>query len=235
MAATHGRLTGRPGVCLATLGPGALNLTTGAAHALLGAMPMVMITGQKGIRYRKQGHFQAVDIVSTMPLLTKMARQIASPVAIPTMVREAFRLAQQERPGPVHLELPEDVAGEEVLDARLIEPHPIDTPVADPIALDRAVDLIVKAARPLIMFGAAPSRPRLANRLSDFVRRVQIPFFNTQMGKGSVAGGSSLYMGTAALSERDYVHRAIDRASCRIPAGSFRGSVLSTRRSHRRY
>ena len=87
-----------------------LNLTTGAAFALLGAMPMVMITGQKGVLSRKQGRFQVVDIVATMAPLTKMARQIVSPTTIPTTVREAFRLAQQERPGPVHLELPEDIA-----------------------------------------------------------------------------------------------------------------------------
>src|SRR6201997_4449723 len=102
MAATYGRLTGKPGVCLTTLGPGALNLTTGAAYALLGAMPMVMITGQKGIMSRKQAGFQMVDIVSTMTPLTKMTRQIVSPVTIPSTVRDAFRVAQQERPGPVH-------------------------------------------------------------------------------------------------------------------------------------
>src|SRR5215470_17596047 len=106
MAATHGRLTGKPGVCLTTLGPGALNLTTGAAYALLGAMPMVMITGQKGIISRKQARFQVVDMVSTMRPLTKMAQQIVSPATIPTVVRETFRVAQEERPGPVHLELP---------------------------------------------------------------------------------------------------------------------------------
>jgi len=219
MAATQGRLTGRPGVCLATLGPGALNLTTGAAFALLGAMPMVMITGQKGILSRKQGRFQVVDIVATMAPLTKMARQIVSPATIPTTVREAFRLAQQERPGPVHLELPEDIAGEEVPEIPLVKPHPIDIPVADSIALDRGADLILKAERPLVMLGAAASRPRLAGPLSDFVRRVRIPFFNTQMGKGSVTGGSGLYMGTAALSERDYVHRAIDRADLIVAIG----------------
>ena len=219
MAATQGRLTGRPGVCLATLGPGALNLTTGAAFALLGAMPMVMITGQKGILSRKQGRFQVVDIVATMAPLTKMARQIVSPATIPTTVREAFRLAQQERPGPVHLELPEDIAGEEALEISLVKLHPIDVPVADTAALDRAADLILKAERPLVMLGAAASRPRLAGPLSDFVRRVRIPFFNTQMGKGSVTGGSGLYMGTAALSERDYVHRAIDRADLIIAIG----------------
>jgi acetolactate synthase I/II/III large subunit len=219
MAATHGRLTGQPGVCLATLGPGALNFTTGAAYALLGAMPMVMITGQKGILSRKQGRFQVVDIVSTMTPLTKMARQIVSAATIPTIVREAFRLAQQERPGPVHLELPEDIAAEQAPDVAPIKPHPIDIPVASALALDRSADLIRKAKRPLIMLGAAASRPRLSDQLSDFVRRVRIPFFNTQMGKGSVAGGSGLYMGTAALSERDYVHRAIDRADLIVAIG----------------
>ena len=196
-----------------------LNLTTGAAFALLGAMPMVMITGQKGVLSRKQGRFQVVDIVATMAPLTKMARQIVSPATIPTTVREAFRLAQQERPGPVHLELPEDIAAEEAPETPLVKPHPIDIPVADATALDRAADLILKAERPLVMLGAAASRPRLADQLSDFVRRVRIPFFNTQMGKGSITGGSRLYMGTAALSERDYVHRAIDRADLIIAIG----------------
>jgi acetolactate synthase-1/2/3 large subunit len=219
MAATHGRLTGKPGVCLATLGPGALNLTTGAAFALLGAMPMVMITGQKGILSHKQALFQVVDIVSTMAPLTKMARQIVSAATIPSIVREAFRLAQQERLGPVHLELPEDIAHEIAPDVPLVMLHPIEMPVAQDAALDRAADLILRAQRPLVMLGAAASRPKLADALSQFVRRLRIPFFNTQMGKGAVAGGSNLYMGTAALSERDYVHQAIDRADLIIAIG----------------
>jgi acetolactate synthase-1/2/3 large subunit len=220
MAATHGRLTGRAGVCLSTLGPGALNLATGAAYALLGAMPMVMITGQKGILSRKQARFQVVDIVSTMTPLTKMAHQIVSPATIPSIVREAFRVAQQERPGPVHLELPEDIAGETAPSGLSPVPtHPIEFPVANRAALDRAAELIMGAERPLVMLGAAASRPRLAEALSAFVKRLQIPFFNTQMGKGSVADGSGLYMGTAALSERDYVHQAIDRADLIIAIG----------------
>ena len=112
MAATHGRLTGRPGVCMATLGPGALNLVTGAAYAHLGAMPMILITGQKAIMSARQARFQIVDIVATMKPLTKSSRQIISAASIPTVVRDAFRLASEERPGPVHLELPEDIAGE---------------------------------------------------------------------------------------------------------------------------
>ena len=219
MAATHGRLTGRAGVCLSTLGPGALNLTTGAAYALLGAMPMIMITGQKGVLSRKQARFQVVDMVSTMTPLTKMAHQIVSPATIPFIVREAFRVAQQERPGPVHLELPEDIAAEAAPAIPPVPSHPIEQPVASRAALDRAVELILKAERPLVMLGAAASRPHLAEALSSFVKRLQIPFFNTQMGKGSVAGGSGLYMGTAALSERDYVHWAIDRADLIIAIG----------------
>jgi acetolactate synthase-1/2/3 large subunit len=219
MAATHGRLTGRPGVCLSTLGPGALNLTTGAAYALLGAMPMVMITGQKGVLSHKQAGFQVVDIVSTFRPLTKMARQIVSTATIPSLVREAFRLAQQERPGPVHLELPEDIASEPALNIPLVSLHPIEAPVGQADALDRAAALISEAERPLIMLGAAASRPRLSAALSEFVHRLQIPFVNTQMGKGSVSGGSGLYMGTAALSERDYVHDAIDRADLIVAIG----------------
>jgi acetolactate synthase-1/2/3 large subunit len=203
MAATYGRLTGHPGVCISTLGPGALNFSTGAAYALLGAMPMILITGQKGILSSKQARFQIVDVVSSMMPLTKMTRQIVSAATIPTIVREAFRVARQERPGPVHLELPEDIAGEEAPDIAPVPLHPIDIPVAHFTALDRAATMILEAKYPLIMLGAAASRPRLADALSDFVQRVGIPFFNTQMGKGAVAGGSNLYMGTAALSERD--------------------------------
>ena len=219
MAATHGRLTGKAGVCLSTLGPGALNLTTGAAYALLGAMPMIMITGQKSILSRKQAGFQIVDMVATMTPLTKMARQIVSAPMIPAIVREAFRIAQQERPGPVHLELPEDIAAEDGETATVVPPHRIDAPVAPDTAIERAAEIIVKAKRPLIMLGAAASRPRLAEALSNFVRRLQIPFFNTQMGKGAVSGSAGLYMGTAALSARDYVHRAIDEADLIISIG----------------
>ena len=219
MAATHGRLTGRPGVCIATLGPGALNLVTGAAYAHLGAMPMILITGQKGIMSSRQARFQIVDMVATMRPLTKSTRQIVSTATIPTFVRDAFRVAMEERPGPVHLELPEDIAGEEAPDLPLVPPHPIELPVAPPAALDRAAEMILAAKRPLVMLGAAASRPRLTAGLTEFIRRTQIPFFNTQMGKGTVAGGHNLYLGTAALSERDYVHEAIDRADLIVAIG----------------
>ena len=224
MAATHGRLTGQPGVCISTLGPGALNLATGAAYAHLGAMPMILITGQKAIRSSHQARFQIVDMVATMKPLTKFSRQIVSTSSIPAIVREAFRVATEERPGPVHLELPEDIAGELGADVALVPPHTVELPIAPAVAVDRAAQMIRTAARPLVMLGAAASRPRLRAHLDEFLARTRIPFFTTQMGKGTVAGSSAgksidLWMGTAALTERDYVHAAIDRADLILTIG----------------
>ncbi len=219
MAATHGRLTGKPGVCLATLGPGALNLSTGAAYAHLGAMPMILITGQKPVMSAKQARFQIVDIVSSMKPLTKMTRQILSPAAIPATVRDAFRVAAEERPGSVHLELPEDIAAADAERASVIPCHPQDRPIASAAALDNAAEMILSAQRPLVMIGAAGNRPALVEPLSDFIVRTRLPFFNTQMGKGAVNGGSNLYVGTAALSEGDYVHEAIERADLIVAIG----------------
>ena len=219
MAATYGRLTGRPGVCLSTLGPGALNLVTGAAYALLGAMPMLLITGQKPILSSRQARFQIVDIVNTMKPLTKHSQQIVSAASIPAIVREAFRITREERPGPVHLELPEDIAREMTEHAALIPPHASPLPVASDAALARAAELIVAAKRPLVMLGAGANRVALTEALSAFVKRSRIPFFNTQMGKGAVTGCSELYIGTAALSERDYIHRMIDQSDLIIAIG----------------
>ena len=219
MAATYGRLTGKPGVALSTLGPGALNLVTGSAYGFLGGMPMVLITGQKAIRQSRQARFQIVDIVATMRPLSKQSQQVVSASSIPTLVRNAFRIAAEERPGPVHLELPEDIAGEQAGDVALVPPHVVEIPVPSPEAIKRASELILAAKFPLLMFGAGANRPRLAPALSDFVHRVRIPFFNTQMGKGAVGGASDFYLGTAALSERDYVHRAIDRADLIVTIG----------------
>ena len=219
MAATYGRLTGRPGVCFSTLGPGATNLVTAAAYALLGAMPMIMITGQKPILQSKQGRFQIVDIVATMRPLTKSARQILDARSIPSLVREAFRLALRERPGPVHLELPEDIAKQRPGETRL---NPVTAdyhPVAPESAVSAAAELISHAHRPLLMIGGGANRPGLAAPLSAAVKAMRIPFFNTQMGKGAVDGNSDLFLGTAALSEGDFVHALIDQADLVIAIG----------------
>ncbi len=218
MAATYGRLTGKVGVCLATLGPGATNLVTTAAYAQLGAMPMMMITGQKPIRSSRQGRFQIVNVVEMMKPLTKSARQIVDASAIPALVREGFRIATEERPGAVHLELPEDIAGEET-DERVFESHPAFLPDADEDALNQAVALIRASRHPLLLIGAGANRKWICGPLCDFIEETGIPFFSTQMGKGVVDERHPLCLGTAALSSGDYLHLVLDRADLVINIG----------------
>ena len=218
MAATWGRLTGKAGVCLATLGPGATNLVTAAAYAQLGAMPMLMVTGQKPIRSSRQGHFQIVDIVDTMRPLTKTTRQLVSADGIPARVRDAFRLAEEERPGAAHLELPQDIAGDDT-DAQVLPAAYGRRPLAEPKAIARAAEAIAAARRPLLMIGAGANRKTTAKTLRAFVERLGIPFFSTQMGKGVLDETGPLWLGTAALSSGDFVHRAIDAADCIINIG----------------
>ncbi len=219
MAATYGRLTGKAGVCLATLGPGATNLVTAAAYAQLGAMPMLMITGQKPIKTSKQGRFQIIDVVALMRPITKFAKQIVNGNTIPSLVREAFRLAEQERPGAVLLELPEDIAAEMADDGPLIAAKTPHRPVCDDIAIENAAAMIRAAKHPLLLVGAGANRKRIIDALESFVGKTGIPYFNTQMGKGVIGGFHDLYIGTAALSDGDYVHCAVDRADLIINAG----------------
>ena len=219
MAATYGRLTGHTGVCLATLGPGATNFVTAAAYAQLGAMPMMMITGQKPVKKSKQGRFQIVETVAMFLPLTKYAKQIVNGNTIPSLVREAFRLAEEERPGAVNLELPEDIA-HEYCDSQFI--YPVNRPrhpAPDPKCIRQAVKMIHQAKRPLLLVGAGANRKRIQNALHDFAEKTGIPFFNTQMGKGVMSEFDPLYIGTAALSDGDYVHCAIDRADLVINVG----------------
>ena len=218
MAATIGRLTGKAGVCLSTLGPGATNLVTAAAYAQLGAMPMLMLTGQKPIRTSKQGHFQIVDVVGMLSPLTKYTRQIVSADAIPARVREAFRRAEEERPGATHLELPQDIAGDST-DAILIPASYSRRPIAEEKAIAAAVDAIRDARHPLVMIGAGANRKTVANSLRHYFGKLGIPFFTTQMGKGVVDEDDPLWLGNAALSDHDFVHRAIDAADCIINIG----------------
>ena len=218
MAATWGRLTGRAGVCLSTLGPGATNFVTAAAYAQLGGMPMLMITGQKPIKTSKQGHFQIVDVVDMMRPLTKYTRSIVAADAIPGRVREAFRVAQQERPGAVHLELPEDVAHESS-DAEPIPASYDWRPVADEKSIARAVEAIEHAHRPLVMVGAGANRKLTSRMLRALVDRVGLPFLSTQMGKGVVDETHPLWLGTAALSAGNFVHSAIEACDCIVNVG----------------
>lgn len=219
MAAVYGRLTGKPGVCLSTLGPGATNFVTSAAYAYLGAMPMLMITGQKPIKASKQGSFQIIDTVEIFRPVTKFTHQLVECQLIPVKVREAFRLAIEERPGPVHLELPEDIAGEHLEGARLFTPHRPRRPIAEGKAISRAVEMIQAAKRPLLLIGAGANRTQTAKMLGEFIDQTGIPFFNTQMGKGVIDEGHPLFLGTAALSHNDYLHSAVDHADLIINVG----------------
>jgi acetolactate synthase-1/2/3 large subunit len=219
MAATYGRMTGKTGVCLSTLGPGATNFVTGAAYSQLGAMPMLMITGQKPINANKQGRFQIVDIVRMMKPITKSSKQIVDSRKIASLVRNAFRIAEEERPGAVHLELPEDVAKEEVKDHHVFEVHDILRPDADEKSIEVAAEIIKKAKQPLVLIGAGANRKNLFNIMKDFIVKTNIPFFNTQMGKGVVSCENPLFLGTAALSESDVLHNAIKMADLIINIG----------------
>lgn len=218
MAATYGRLTGKTGVCLSTLGPGAANFFTAAAYAQLGGMPMLMLTGQKPINKSKQGRFQIIDVVEMMKPVTKYAKQITNGNLIPATVREAFRLAEEERPGAVHIELPEDIAAEKT-DALPFETAKVRRPDANEKAVDLAIEMIQKAKSPLVLMGAGANRKLISKTLNAFLEKTQIPFFNTQMGKGVVSEENDLYLGTAALSDTDYLHCAVDRADLIINIG----------------
>ena len=218
MAATYGRLTGKVGVCLATLGPGATNLVTPAAYAQLGAMPMLMITGQKPIKTSKQGRFQVIDIVDMMRPITKFTAQVVSGDRIPSMVREAFRLAHEERPGAVHIELPEDIAVETTTQP-LLSPSLTRRPIAEYKAIANAIDMIEQATSPLLLIGAGANRKLTAKMLREFVDKPSIPFVTTQMGKGVLNESDPRFAGNTALSDNDFVHRAIERADLIINVG----------------
>ena len=218
MAATYGRHTGKAGVCLATLGPGATNFVTAAAYAQLGGMPMMMITGQKPIKKSKQGRFQILDVVDMMGPITKYTHQLASADNLPSRVREAFRLAEEEKPGAVHLELPEDIAHEQT-DSRPLKRSLVRRPLADEKAVRAAVKKIEAARSPVLVIAAGANRKMTSRTLLQFIAKTGIPFITTQLGKGVVDEKHPLFLGCAALSSGDFVHKAIEAADLIINVG----------------
>jgi acetolactate synthase-1/2/3 large subunit len=218
MAATYGRLTGKTGVCLSTLGPGATNLVTAGAYAYLGGMPMLMITGQKPIKKSKQGRFQILDVCGMMAPLTKYTHQFASADNIPSRIREAIRLAEEEKPGSVHLELPEDIAAE-FTDSTPIAPSLTRRPVAEHKAIEAAVAKLEAARCPVLVIGAGANRKMTARVLRQLIEKTGIPFVTTQMGKGVVDERHPRFLGNAALSAGDFVHRALESADLIVNIG----------------
>ncbi|MBW1894579.1 MAG: acetolactate synthase large subunit [Deltaproteobacteria bacterium] len=218
MAATFGRLTGKPGVCLSTLGPGATNFVTSSSFALLGGMPVLFITGQKPIKKSKQGRFQIIDVVRIMEPITKFTRQIVNANNIPSLVRETFRLAMEEKPGPVHLELPEDIAAENA-DEKPYSVTEIHRTAAAKSAIIKASEIISSASHPLLLIAAGANRKEICHELYEFIDKTGIYFFSTQMGKGVLDERHPRCLGTAALSDHDYLHCAISSADVIINVG----------------
>ena len=218
MAATYGRHTGKAGVCLATLGPGATNLVTAAAYAQLGGMPMLMVTGQKPIKKSKQGRFQILDVVDMMKPLSKFTHQLASADNIPSRLREAFRLAEEEKPGATHIELPEDVADESSRSIPLKRSQ-VRRPSADVKSIRAAVHALQNARSPILVIGAGANRTMTSRMLHQFIGKTGIPFLTTQLGKGVVDERLPSFVGCAAMSAGDFVHRAIEAADLIINIG----------------
>jgi acetolactate synthase I/II/III large subunit len=218
MASVYGRLTGKTGVCVSTLGPGATNFTTAAAYAQLGGMPMMMITGQKPVKKSKQGRFQILDVVEMMKPITKYATTLVAGDNIPSRIREAYRLAEEEKPGAVHLELPEDIADEQT-DSRPIPKSAVRRPVPEVKSITMALEKLHAANSPIIIIGAGGNRKMTSKMLTQFIDKTGIPFVTTQLGKGVVDERHPLFMGCAALSAGDYVHRAIEAADLILNIG----------------
>lgn len=218
MAATYGRHTGKVGVCMATLGPGATNFVTAAAYAQLGGMPMLMVTGQKPIKKSKQGRFQILDVVDMMRPITKYTHQLASADNIPSRIREAYRLSEEEKPGATHLEFPEDVADEQT-DSRPIPRSLVRRPTADEKAVRAAVQRIEEARSPVLVLGQGANRTMTSRMLLQFIEKTGIPFITTQLGKGVIDETHPLFLGCAALSAGDFVHKAIEASDLIINVG----------------
>ena len=218
MADVYGRLTGRPGVCLGTLGPGATNLVTGVADANMDRAPLVGIIGQANTqRLHKESH-QAMDAITMFKPITKWAQTIFHQNNIPEVTRKAFKLAMAEKPGATIIELPEDLA-EHDTDAQPIAVTQTRRPAADHKAVAQAVELIAGAKNPIILAGNGAVRKRASTQLRRLAQKAGIGVVNTFMGKGAVARSDEHCLFTIGLQGRDHVNEALDGADVVISVG----------------
>ena len=220
MADVQGRLTGKASVCLATLGPGATNLLTGVADADMDRAPLVAITAQAGTeRFHKESH-QYLDLISLYRPAVKWNAQLVRPEIVPEAVRKAFKVAQTEKPGATHLDLPDDVADAEAPSGLepLIPQQPFPT---EPLEqqIERAAKIISEARDPVVLAGNGVARGRASEALRRFTDRLGIPVVETFMGKGGLPDEHPLCLGTVGLQERDYVSCGLDRADVIICVG----------------
>jgi acetolactate synthase I/II/III large subunit len=218
MADVYGRLTGRAGVCLGTLGPGATNLVTAVADAFLDRAPMVALTGQGDLeRMHKESH-QYIDILRVMRPITKWNARLTHPRIIPEVVRKAFKVAQAQKPGATHIELPEDVMAAE-LDAQPLPAGRIRKPEPAPEDLERAVKIIREADSPVVLAGNGVTRVRAAPALREFSRATGIPVAETFMGKGVMDFEDPNWLGTVGLQAHDYELAGFEDADVVIAVG----------------
>lgn len=219
MAGAYGRLTGKPGVCLATLGPGATNLLTGVANANMDHCPLIAITGQAGLNRQHKISHQYYDLVDIYEPVTKWNAQIKTGEIVPEVVRKAYQLAMQEKPGATHIDLPEDIAGMEI---EAVEPLPITghaLPQADESIIEQAAGLIADAEYPLIIAGNGVTRCKAADVLQKLAEKTDIPVVHSFMGKGAVSWEHELSLLTAGISGKDYITCGFERSDLVITIG----------------
>ena len=218
MADAYGRLTGRAGVCLGTLGPGATNLVTAVADAFLDRAPLVALTGQSNlVRMHKESH-QYIDLLEILRPVVKWNARVSSPEIVPEVVRKAFKVAESEKPGSTHLELPEDVMSRP-LDAKPLPPHAPVQPEPAMRELQRATEIIMAAENPIILAGNGAIRTHASRALRAFVHTTGIPVAETFMAKGLLDYEDPHALGTVGLQARDYEMAGFDDADVVIAVG----------------
>ncbi|MBE9170615.1 acetolactate synthase large subunit [Pleurocapsales cyanobacterium LEGE 06147] len=218
MADVYGRLTGKAGVCLSTLGPGATNLMTGVADANLDGAPLVAITGQVGTdRMHIESH-QYLDLVAMFAPVTKWNKQIVRPSNTPEIIRKAFKIAQSEKPGAVHIDLPENIAAMPV-NAKPLKKEDLEKTYASYRSINAAAAAISKAKHPLILVGNGTIRANASEALTEFATQLNIPVANTFMGKGAIPYTHPLSMWTVGLQQRDLISCAFDQTDLVIAIG----------------
>ncbi|MFY9265054.1 MAG: acetolactate synthase large subunit [Solirubrobacterales bacterium] len=218
MADVYGRLTGRAGVCLGTLGPGATNLVTAVADAFLDRAPLVALTGQGDLeRMHKESH-QYIDIMRVMRPITKWNAQLTDPAIIPEVVRKAFKVAESEKPGATHIELPEDVMAQP-LDAQPLPRMEVSRPEPNARDILRAADMIKSSANPVVLAGNGVIRSQATQALREFANTTNIGVASTFMGKGVIDYENELSLGSVGLQAGDYRMAGFEDADLVIAVG----------------
>ncbi|UOQ93668.1 acetolactate synthase large subunit [Halobacillus shinanisalinarum] len=218
MAGTYGKLTGKPGVCLATLGPGATNLLTGVANSNMDHCPLIAITGQAGMNRQHKTSHQYYDLVDIYAPVTKWNAQIKTGEIVPEVVRKAYQLASQEKQGATHIDLPEDIAGMEV-DGEPLQITGHSLPQADEKVIEEATSLINKADYPIILAGNGIARGQATESLRQLVEKTQIPVVHSFMGKGTLSWKNELSLLTAGISGKDHITCGFKQADLIICIG----------------